>query len=78
MNYQKISSRLSPGQISTIRGLDATPCILGCAEPTAIRLSKPAKVRPALTVKTMGPNGPMFALNSHGLEVKKVVEAARG
>lgn len=66
-----IAAKLNRGQQSTMRGLDDTPCVLGCAEPTALRLSKPTTRRPALTFVTPGTLYRLFALTAIGLEVKK-------
>lgn len=72
----RIAAALTPGQRSTILGLDADPAILGCAEPTAIRLTKPVRSRPALTVQTPGGDEwpHEFALNLDGLAVKAALE----
>lgn len=72
-NAEHIAARLSAGQISTITGLDAEPCILGCAEPVAMRLAIATKRRPALTVQTKGERYWEFALNELGLRVKDVL-----
>lgn len=72
----RIAAALTPGQRSTILGLDAHPAILGCAEPTAIRLTKPVRSRPALTFLMHGCDGwpHEFALNADGLAVKAALE----
>jgi hypothetical protein len=66
-----IASKLNRGQKSTIRCLDDTPSVLGCAEPTALRLSRATTRRPALTYYTQGASWKMFALTPIGLEVQE-------
>ncbi|WP_294277644.1 hypothetical protein [uncultured Sphingomonas sp.] len=72
-NPEHIAARLSAGQISTVTGLDGEPCVLGCAEPVAMRLAVATKQRPALTVQTKGERYWEFALNEMGWRVKAVL-----
>jgi hypothetical protein len=63
--------KLTRGQISTLDGLDAEKFyMLGCSEPAAIRLCKPAFNRPALVRE--GPKNSegyrTFALTEAGVE----------
>lgn len=71
---EQVSARLNRNQRSTILGLDATPCILGCAEATAARLAKPSGNRPALTIETQGERYKLYALSPLGAEVKAILE----
>ena len=72
-NPEHIATRLSAGQISTIIALDGEPCVLGCAEPVAMRLAIATKQRPALTVQTKGERYWEFALNDMECRVKAVL-----
>jgi len=68
-----IAPRLTPGQRSTIAGLDRDFCILGCAEPTARRLAKATPTHPALIVSRRGDEFQEFALNDLGMAVKELL-----
>lgn len=74
---KSIAIRLSLQQTRLIRSMTAEPCVLGCAEVTAIPLSKPSRggLRPALVVRSKTADGiPCFALNERGLQVKAALE----
>lgn len=72
----KVALRLNVGQRSTILGLGVEPCVLGCSEPTAIRLSRPASYRPALTRRVDATPFPKFALTEAGVAVKVELRAS--
>lgn len=79
-----IASRLSRGQRAAVEGLDDEPCMLGCAEDTAIRLAQPSTTRPALTFRHEAPANaeyqyPRFTLTPWGEAVKaSIVSQAEG
>lgn len=68
-----IAARLSRGQRSTIASLDRDFCILGCAEPTAKRLTVGSSRRPALVASRRGVEFQEFALNDLGMAVKELL-----
>lgn len=82
VQVSRMADRLTRGQRSTIVNLDATEFdILGCAEPTAIRLTKGGTRRPPL-VEAKPYNGtdyPMvklvFRLTPLGVRVKAALAA---
>lgn len=71
---EMLAAKMNKNQRSTILGLDATPCLLGCAEATAARLAKSSRNRPALTIATQGERYKLYALSPTGVEVKAVLE----
>lgn len=78
-----MAARLTRGQRSTVVNLDATEYdILGCAEPTAIRLCKGGNRRPPLVEARAytGTDYPMvkqvFRLTALGMRVKAAILAA--
>ena len=78
-----IASRLSRGQRAAVEGLDDEPCMLGCAEDTAIRLAQPATTRPALTLRHEAPANaeyqyPRFTLTPWGETVKASIASQTG
>lgn len=80
MNATEIAARLSKGQRSTIVNMDDEPQVLGCSEPTAIRLAQGKAKRPPLTQRhppthegDMG-QWPRFSLTTAGLAVKAAIQ----
>lgn len=73
---EQIVGRLSVGQKSCIRNLDAEPSILGCAEPFAKRLAVAKAHRPALVemTKAKGDSYARFSLTEYGLRIKSMLE----
>lgn len=72
IDHAKVARGLSRGQKSTVLHMDAEFRMLGCSEATAIRLSKPYGLRPALTTSRKSEAGILlFALNAGGLAVQK-------
>lgn len=68
-----IARRLTPGQRSTLLGLDDVDFyVLGCAEDTARRLSKGGNRRPPLVEVQRGERGtiPRYRLTNLGVRVK--------
>lgn len=72
-----IAGRLTRGQRSTVLGLDEGFCILGCSEPTAIRLCRDTIRRPALVQSRPGEQYKEFALNDLGLQVRAALAAGQ-
>lgn len=68
---KRIAGELTPGQRSTIKGLDDEFCMLGCAEDCARRLAVHKSNRPALTRMRRTDDGPLFALTPAGFMVKE-------
>ncbi len=71
-----IVRRLSVGQISTIMGMSAQPCMLGCAEACAKRLMRPSETRPGLVDRVWNERVALYALNADGMAVRAVLEGA--
>lgn len=82
MNATEIAARLSRGQRTTIMGLSDEPAVLGCSEPTALRLAKAKAKRPALVrrVQVVEKHGdlaiglPAFVLTDEGTAVKAAIQ----
>ena len=66
-----VAGQLTHNQAQTVRSLTRTPCVLGCAEATARRLSERRSTRPALVVCTRGAEYPEFALTDAGVQVQE-------
>lgn len=77
----QMAGRLSIGQRSALLNLNETPCLLGCSESYAERLSKPTGTRPALTFWVRSQDGlghKLFALTSEGVSVKAALAERLG
>ena len=73
MDPHKIAAKLTRGQQTCIRNLDAEPAWLGCSEPWAFRLAKGGPRRPPLVqiaTERSSDGYQMFSLNDLGLQVK--------
>lgn len=72
MNVAAIAKRLTSGQRPALLGLDEDFCVLGCAEPYAVRLAVGKPTRPALVEE--GPRSPegwrTFRLTPRGWDVR--------
>lgn len=68
---RRVARELTPGQRSTIKGLDDEFCMLGCAEDCARRLAVHKSNRPSLTRMRRTDDGPLFALTPAGFMVKE-------
>ncbi len=75
LEIQTVYSKLNLAQVSTIMMLDEDYCILGCAEPCAIRLTKANGRRPALVKMRQGERYKEFALTEEGQAVRNYAES---
>lgn len=77
-NRTTLPVRLTPGQRSTLLGLDGRYQVLGCGEATAIRLCTATATRPALVEE--GPRSAegwrTFRLTGQGLAAQKGTHSA--
>ena len=71
IDISAIADKLTPNQRNTIASLHHKDyCILGCAEPVAIRLCRDGARRPALVERIKGSEFWNFRLTEIGRQVK--------
>lgn len=75
IDVNAIADKLNNNQRNTIMSLDWREyCILGCAEPVAIRLCKDTKRRPALVERVKGEEFWNFRLTAMGVAVQNALK----